>query len=207
MVCSTAAFAALLLARLASCQECGGRASPIETLHLREWNLSSGVELLHMLEGHWYVVSSINWFEKGWSCFEGDFKRVANGSQVTCSWSFTVPFVGRQRMTDQLSYPNATKVDSLSLRSLSMPEWLRKLLDEEQRGVRVIAVSPPPRPLEWAVLFDCANWVTPTGELFVLSRTPILPDDHLESVRRVVRDNSISDFRILPCSGSGLLVV
>merc|ERR1712061_128592 len=110
--------------------KCDGQDSPQKALHLDQWNLTNGREFLHLIEGHWHVQSSINWFEKGWQCFEGDFRRTADGLNLTCNWSFNVPVLGMQHMTDQLSYPAVTEVDSLVLQSLSMPSWLKHILQE-----------------------------------------------------------------------------
>lgn len=162
------------------------------------------------MQGEWYVLSRINWFEKGWSCFRGNFSLTPPGrdavQNLTCSWSFHVPLLGTQHMVDQLSSPgDASPTDVLSLRSLSMPSWLRKILQEEHRGVRVIDIAPPPiqgSDISWVVLFDCGNLPTPSGELFVLSRTPTLPSHVLAGIRSVVAKNGITDFELLGLCGN-----
>ena len=146
------------------------------------------------------MLSSVNWFERGWKCFEGTFSKT--GRNLTCDWQFEVPLLGRERFVDQLSYPGGA-IDAFSLRSLSMPPWLRRVLQEEDRPVRVLGVSPPvsaPRvATRWAVLFDCANAVTPDGELFVLSRSPSLQAQVLATIRELVRQNGVRDFKTLGC--------
>eukprot|EP00164_Ancoracysta_twista_P005006 GFYU01006816.1.p1 GENE.GFYU01006816.1~~GFYU01006816.1.p1 ORF type:complete len:244 (+),score=54.16 GFYU01006816.1:63-794(+) len=189
---------------------CGARGSPQTPRGLDTYADMSDSEFVSALGGDWHVLSTINWFMKGWSCFKGhlvvDTQATDNNSSsscVTANWSFKVPLLGEQSMTDQLCMEpeseGTQRLEGLVLKSLSMPSWLRKLLSEEAREVRVLAVSPRTSQgeIDWIVLFDCANWITPYGELFVMSRTETLPEDQLNHIHEIVKANGVSDFNLL----------
>jgi hypothetical protein len=189
MQLTTALALALCSPAFVESTQCRGQTSPQLPQHLSAWNVSSGSQLLDLLEKpSWYVVSTINWFEEGWRCFRGNFSLTEDGQRLTCAWQFEVPVLRTKRMVDQLSFSVNASLGELSLRSLSMPEWLRKLTQEDHRPVRVLEVSLPPS-LDWAVLFDCGNALTPSGELFILSRQPRLDGATLAELHELVRRN------------------
>eukprot|EP00455_Lapot_gusevi_P027602 TRINITY_DN2929_c0_g1_i1.p1 TRINITY_DN2929_c0_g1~~TRINITY_DN2929_c0_g1_i1.p1 ORF type:complete len:109 (+),score=41.86 TRINITY_DN2929_c0_g1_i1:512-838(+) len=100
-------------------------------------------------------------------------------------------------MTDTIYYPTLSpSLDfaSLTLTSLSIPSWLRPAMGEAARPVRVLGVDVG---LKWIILFDCANWLTPSGELFVLSRFPVLSDSDLALAHKIVIQNGADDFKML----------
>ncbi len=181
---------------------CDGRKTYAPPSNLALYSEMDDSTYLQTLSGDWHVISTINFFEKSWSCFRGTLRVDNSTGCIVADWSFRVPLKDTPfAMTDRLCLtPNARR-EKFTLTSISMPDWLRKITAEDNRVVETLEIAKPSGShsdvVDWVVLFDCGNWLTPSGELFFLSRTENVTPNTMDYVRAAVKRNGVNDFSVL----------
>ena len=183
----------LLLTQFSFTSCCWGMSPAGQSLkpeNLDKYSKNSPKDFLVRLKGKWYIQSSINFFMKGFKCFEADAV-LSEGelNKITFDWKFKV-YGFDSGMVDELTLEDG-HIDKFSLKCISMPYFLRKFLDEENREVRVIGISEPNTngDPDWVILFDCGNWITPYGELFFMTRDKSLNDELKNTINQNIKNH------------------